>query len=445
MYLISTLVLLILYTIIRGLKKVEYSILIFLLLFYISNNVAVWLICISCIILFYVFVLDIETIVLFLTSIVGLFILIQTNNLIELYISLEAVGLTFYVLVVRDRRSVKSTESGLKYFILGALSSGLILFGVTLVYAQTGTLDLVLGFNTSGFELSWVILKMGLLFKLGAAPFHTWIPDIYEGSPIIVMIFLAIVPKIAYISILIRISLGSTDVVLLISGLLSIFIGAIGALNQNKIKRLIGYSAIGHTGYLLVGISTGLFIGFKSAIIYLIIYIVTGLNFLILVNNLGVLKIIELRGLARRNGMMSFTLGLILMSIGGLPPLAGFYSKYLILCSLLSLGYIFLTIFAISCSVIGIYYYLNILRWIYFEDNSEISIILNPINFNTSIILGLNSYGIVTILFYPNVLEVFSLGLAIKENEIVRNNYTSIYLSCFCNLSRTKNSRFNSN
>ena len=176
------------------------------------------------------------------------------------------------------------------------------------------------------------------------------------------MIFLAIVPKIAYISILIRISLGSTDLVLLISGLLSILIGAIGALNQNKIKRLIGYSAIGHTGYLLVGISTGLFIGFKSAIIYLIIYIVTGLNFLILVNNLGVLKIIELRGLARRNGMMSFTLGLILMSIGGLPPLAGFYSKYLILCSLLSLGYIFLTIFAISCSVIGIYYYLNILR-----------------------------------------------------------------------------------
>ena len=415
MYLVSTVILLIIYSILSGLKSLEYCILIFSLVFYISNNVGVWLICVTCIIIFYVFTLDVESIILFLTSIVGLCILLQTNNLIELYLSLETVGLTFYVLVVRDRRSVKSTESGLKYFILGALSSGLILFGITLVYAQTGTLDLVLGFNASGFELSWVLIKMGLLFKLGSAPFHTWIPDIYEGSPIVVMIFLAIVPKIAYISILIRISLGYTDLVLLISGLLSIFIGAIGALNQNKIKRMVGYSAISHTGYLLVGISTGLFLGFKSVVIYLIIYILTGLNLLILINNLGILKIIELRGLARRNGIMSFTFGLILMSIGGLPPLAGFYSKYLILCSLLSLGLVFLTIFAISCSVVAIYYYLNIIRWIYFEDNSEVSIILNPVNFNTSLILGLNSYGILTIMFYPEVLEIIGLGLALKK------------------------------
>ncbi len=312
--------------------------------------------------IFYVSKLDSETSILFLISITGLTILIQTNNLLEFYIALEIVSLIFYVLAARDRKSVKSTESGLKYFILGALSSGLILLGITLIYAQTGLTDLILIFDKIEFELSWVLVKIGLLFKLGAAPFHIWIPDIYEGSPTVVTVFLAIVPKIAYISILMRISFGGIDFILLVSGVLSIFVGAIGALNQSKIKRLLGYSAIGHIGIILLALSTGTFLAFKSIVVYLVLYITMILNSFTIVKELEISLIIELRGLSRRNRIIGFTQGLIFMSIAGIPPLAGFYSKYLILCSILELEMLLASVFAILCSVVSVYYYLSIIR-----------------------------------------------------------------------------------
>ena len=395
-----------LYNILDGFRYKEYFILLLLLLFYVSSNFLIWFISISCVLILYVSKLDSETSILFAISIIGLTILIQTNNLLEFYISLEIVSLIFYVLAARDRKSVKSTESGLKYFILGSLSSGLILLGITLVYAQTGIIDLILIFDQIEFELSWVLVKIGLLFKLGSAPFHIWIPDVYEGSPIIVTIFLAIVPKIAYISILMRISFGGIDFILLMSGVLSIIVGAIGALNQSKIKRLLGYSAIGHMGFILLGLSTGTFLGFKSLVIYLIIYVLMILNSFTLIKELEISLIIELRGLSRRNRVIGLTQGAILMSIAGIPPLAGFYSKYIILCSILDLEMLFTSLFVILWSVVSVYYYLSLIRWMYFEDFSEVSIVLTPISFNSSIILGLTTYVVLSIMIYPEILHV---------------------------------------
>jgi len=395
-----------LYNILDGFRYIEYFILLLLLLFYVSSNFLIWFISICCVLILYVSKLDSETSILFAISIIGLTILIQTNNLLEFYISLEIVSLIFYVLAARDRKSVKSTESGLKYFILGSLSSGLILLGITLVYAQTGIIDLILIFDQIEFELSWVLIKIGLLFKLGSAPFHIWIPDIYEGSPIIVTIFLAIVPKIAYISILMRISFGGVDFILLTSGILSIVVGAIGALNQSKIKRLLGYSAIGHMGFILLGLSTGTFLGFKSLVIYLIIYVLMILNSFTLIKELEISLIIELRGLSRRNRVIGLTQGIILMSIAGIPPLAGFYSKYIILCSILDLEMLFTSIFVILWSVVSVYYYLSLIRWMYFEDFSEVSIVLTPISFNSSIILGLTTYVVLSIMIYPEILHI---------------------------------------
>ena len=395
-----------LYNTLDGFRYKEYFILLLLLLFYVSSNFLIWFISISCVLILYVSKLDSETSILFAISIIGLTILIQTNNLLEFYISLEIVSLIFYVLAARDRKSVKSTESGLKYFILGSLSSGLILLGITLVYAQTGIIDLILIFDQIEFELSWVLVKIGLLFKLGSAPFHIWIPDVYEGSPIIVTIFLAIVPKIAYISILMRISFGGIDFILLMSGVLSIIVGAIGALNQSKIKRLLGYSAIGHMGFILLGLSTGTFLGFKSLVIYLIIYVLMILNSFTLIKELEISLIIELRGLSRRNRVIGLTQGAILMSIAGIPPLAGFYSKYIILCSILDLEMLFTSLFVILWSVVSVYYYLSLIRWMYFEDFSEVSIVLTPISFNSSIILGLTTYVVLSIMIYPEILHV---------------------------------------
>ena len=395
-----------LYNILDGFRYKEYFILLLLLLFYVSSNFLIWFISISCVLILYVSKLDSETSIVFAISSIGLTILIQTNNLLEFYISLEIVSLIFYVLAARDRKSVKSTESGLKYFILGSLSSGLILLGITLVYAQTGIIDLILIFDQIEFELSWVLVKIGLLFKLGSAPFHIWIPDVYEGSPIIVTIFLAIVPKIAYISILMRISFGGIDFILLMSGVLSIIVGAIGALNQSKIKRLLGYSAIGHMGFILLGLSTGTFLGFKSLVIYLIIYVLMILNSFTLIKELEISLIIELRGLSRRNRVIGLTQGAILMSIAGIPPLAGFYSKYIILCSILDLEMLFTSLFVILWSVVSVYYYLSLIRWMYFEDFSEVSIVLTPISFNSSIILGLTTYVVLSIMIYPEILHV---------------------------------------
>lgn len=339
---------------------------------------------------------DRETIILFNTGIIGLMVVGGATELIKLYIGIEIVSLSFYILAGRERKGMKSTEAGIKYFVLGALSSGILLMGITIVYAQTGSTDIEL-IET----VSRTLIIIGILFKLGAAPFHVWVPDVYEGSATIVTTYFAIVPKIAYIGILMKI--GGGEIVIL-AGALSILVGSLGAINQTKIKRLLAYSAIGHVGFMIIGVGIGTYTSIQAAIIYMIIYVIMTVNTFTIVKSLGVKKIAELRGLSRRNGVIAMTLGLGMMSIAGVPPLAGFLNKYLVVLSAVTEGYMEVAIIAVILSVISSFYYIRIIRYMYFKDQAEVTVTVPQVKQGSAIVLGITTYMILTIMIYPQWL-----------------------------------------
>lgn len=329
-------------------------------------------------------------------GIAGLIILGAAEELLIIYIAIEIVGLSFYILAGRERKGLEGTEAGIKYFILGALSSGLMLMGITIVYAQTGTTDLEMIDSTSR-----ELIIIGLLFKLGAAPFHMWVPDVYEGAATIVTTYFAVVPKIAYLGVLMK--MGGGDLVLL-AGVISIFVGSIGAINQTKVKRMLGYSGVGHVGFMLIGIGVGTYASVQATIVYMIIYVIMTINSFAIVRSQGISKIVEFRGLSRRNGVLGMTMGLGLMSIAGVPPLAGFYNKYLVVMSAITGGEIAIGLVAILLSVISGYYYVRIIRYMYFKDKGEITVITPGVGVRTGIVLGVTTYLILTLMMNPSVL-----------------------------------------
>jgi NADH-quinone oxidoreductase subunit N len=209
------------------------------------------------------------------------------------------------------------------------------------------------------------------------------------------------VPKIAYIGVLMK--LGGGDIVLL-GGILSILVGAIGAINQTKVKRMLAYSGIGHVGFMLIGVGVGTYGSIQATIVYMAIYIVMTINSFVIVRNQGIQKIAELRGLSRRNGVIGMTMGLGLMSIAGVPPLAGFYNKYLVIQSAIAGGELMIAIMAILISVISGYYYVRLIRYMYFKDKAEVTVITPRVGVRTGIILGVTTYVILTIMMYPSVL-----------------------------------------
>lgn len=364
-----------------------------------TDNTIVAIILVSALTTLIISSLDEETVTLFLLGVTGLIVLSGTDSLLILFLSIELVGLTFYILAARERKGVRSTEAGVKYFVLGALSSGILLLGMSLAYATTGTtsLEMVTGASAT-------MIKIGLLFKLGAAPFHMWLPDVYEGSPIIITIFFAAVPKIAYMTVLMRLVVSGPDSLILLSGILSIIVGSIGALNQTKLKRMLAYSAIGHTGFMLIGVGVATFASYQATIVYMVVYIIMTINIFTLIMELGLQKIVEVRGLSRRNGIAAITLGLSLLSIAGIPPLAGFYNKFLIIVTAVEASQITVAITAVLLSVISSYYYVRIIRWMYFEDAPEITVILPKFNYRSSLVIGATTFGIFSIMLYPSIV-----------------------------------------
>lgn len=361
-----------------------------------ENNIIRIIIIISAMVIYLLMKLDTDTALLILLGTIGLLILGVAEELIIIYLSIELVSLTFYILAARERKGMKSTEAGIKYFILGALSSGILLMGITIVYAKTGTTDLELIDQTSR-----MLIVIALLFKLGAAPFHMWLPDVYEGSATIITTFFAIVPKIAYIGVLMK--LGGGEPILII-GILSILVGSIGAINQTKIKRMLAYSAIGHIGFMLIGIGVATFYSIQATIIYMIVYIIMTINTFTIVLNENINNIIELRGLSRRNTVLGLTFALGLMSIAGIPPLAGFYNKYLIVLSAIQHQELLYAILAILISVISSYYYIRIIKIMYFYDKPELTIKSSTMGVAKANILGITTYLMITLMFYPNIL-----------------------------------------
>lgn len=307
-------------------------------------------------------------IMLVLIVLLGSLLLVSSVNWLSIYLALELQTLTIFILVAKKKDSAYSTEAGLKYFVLGAISSGLFLFGCTLLYGVSGETS-IQGINSVLIgDVGKIFITASLLFKLSVVPFHMWAPDVYEGVPTITTALLAIVPKIGVFSVLVLVGLISN--VVLFCGVLSIIYGAIGALNQTKIKRLLAYSGIGHMGFLLFGVAIGSFESIQASLVYIVLYAIMSICGFSVFLSLKLTRalIIEVSSLSRDNSVLALTLALTFLSIAGIPPLAGFLGKWLILLSGVASGYYLICMAIVVASVIAGVYYVRVVQIIYFPN-----------------------------------------------------------------------------
>ncbi len=330
----------------------------------------------------------IEYPVLILSSILGMMIMISSNDLIVFYMGLELQSLALYVLASFNRDNLLSTESGLKYFVLSALSSGLLLYGCSLVYGfseSTNFENILINSKDDYYGLTFgvVFILVGLAFKISAVPFHMWAPDVYEGSPTSVTIFFAILPKIAALTVFIRFLyvpflnlIDQWQMIIIFISIASMIFGAVAAIGQKNLKRLVAYSSIGHMGYALAGLSAGTNEGIQSSITYMTIYLVMNLAFfsclfMLRRNNEYYEKIEDLSGLSKNHPVLSFSFLIILFSLAGIPPLAGFFAKFYVFMAVIEQSMYFLAIIGLLSTVIAAFYYLRIIKIIYFDPEKE--------------------------------------------------------------------------
>jgi NADH-quinone oxidoreductase subunit N len=312
--------------------------------------------------------------------------LISASDLIALYLGLELMSLPLYVIAASNRENLRSTEAGLKYFVLGALSSGMLLYGASLIYGFTGTVNFA-GIakatqNGAGLGLIFglVFLFVGFCFKISAVPFHMWTPDVYEGSPTPVTAFFAAAPKVAGIAIFARVTVvafpGIThewqQIVVFVS-IASMALGSFAAIGQRNIKRLMAYSSIGHMGYALVGLAAGTAEGVQGVLIYMSIYVAMTLGTFAVILSMRrdgrlVETISDLAGLSRTHPTMAFFLAVLLFSLAGIPPLAGFFAKFYVFLAAIKAGLFTLAVIGVLTSVVGAYYYLAIVKIMYFDE-----------------------------------------------------------------------------
>ena len=333
-------------------------------------------------------IFKIEYSVLILSSVLGMMIMISANDLIVFYMGLELQSLALYVLATFNRENLKSSEAGLKYFVLSALSSGLLLYGCSLIYGFSGSTNFEVistQLNSNEYALTFgiVFILVGLAFKISAVPFHMWAPDVYEGSPTTVTLFFTIVPKIAALTVFIRFLyvpflnlVDQWQMIIIFLSIASMLLGAIAAIGQTNIKRIIAYSSIGHMGYALAGLSTGSNDGIQSSIVYIIIYIIMNLGFfscllMLKRNNEYYESLDDLSGLSKNHPLLSLSLLIILFSLAGIPPLAGFFAKLYIFKSVIEQSMYFLAIIGLLSTVVAAFYYLRIIKIIYFDNEKE--------------------------------------------------------------------------
>ena len=330
----------------------------------------------------------IEYPVLILSSVLGMMVMISSNDLIVFYMGLELQSLALYVLATFNRDQVKSSEAGLKYFVLSALSSGLLLYGCSLIYGFSGSTNFNVisnQLNTNEYVLTFgiVFILVGLAFKISAVPFHMWAPDVYEGSPTTVTLFFTMVPKIAALTVFVRFLyvpflnlIDQWQMIIVFLSIASMLFGAIAAIGQTNIKRLIAYSSIGHIGYTLAGLATGSNEGIQSSIIYISIYVIMNLalfSCLLMLkrNDQYYEQIDDLSGLSKNHPLLSFSFLIILFSLAGIPPLAGFFAKFYVFKAVIEQSMYFLAIVGLLSTVVAAFYYLRIIKIIYFDKEKE--------------------------------------------------------------------------
>ena len=330
----------------------------------------------------------IEYPILILCSILGMMVMISSNDLMVFYIGLELQSLALYVLASFNRDQLKSSEAGLKYFVLSALSSGLLLYGCSLIYGFAGSTNFniiadLMNSNQYGLIFGIVFILVGLAFKISAVPFRMWAPDVYEGSPTSVTLFFAIVPKVAALTVFIRFlyvpfinMIDQWQSIIIFLSIASMIFGAVAAIGQTNLKRLVAYSSISHVGYALAGLSVGTNEGIQSSIVYISIYLLMNLGlfsclFMMKRNDQYFEKIEDLSGLSKNHPLLSLSLLIILFSLAGIPPLAGFFAKFYVFKSVIEQSMFFLAIVGLLSTVIAAFYYLRIIKIIYFDEEKE--------------------------------------------------------------------------
>ncbi len=332
-----------------------------------------------------------EYYILCLFSILGMLVLISSYSLLTLYLGVELLALPLYALIAM-RKDPRSTEAAMKYFVLGALASGMMLYGISLLYGVTGTFEIKalstqLNTTTSQSHIAllfgMIFTLVGLAFKLGAVPFHMWVPDIYEGSGTAATLFIATLPELAGFGMAIRLLLNTFSSlandwqqVWLIMAVLSLVVGNIAAIAQTNLKRMLAYSAISHMGFVFLGLLSGPVAGFAPAMAYIIIYVLMALaafGIIIMLSHEGfeAENITDFKGLGRRDPWVALMMLLVLFSLAGIPPLLGFYAKFLILDALIQAGYVWLAVVAVIFAVIGAFYYLRVIRVMFFDAPSK--------------------------------------------------------------------------
>ncbi len=366
-------------------------------------------------------ILKFELPVLVLLSTTGMMMMISAGSLIALYLGLEMQSLALYVIAAFQRDAVKSSEAGLKYFVLGALSSGMLLYGASLVYGFTGSTEFSVIAQAAvppadgaripvGLVFGLVFVLAGLAFKIAAVPFHMWVPDVYEGAPTPVTAFFAAAPKIAAMALLLRTVFDAFpgiipqwQSIIVFLAIASMLLGAFAAIGQTNIKRLMAYSSIGHIGYALVGLAAGTTEGIRGVLIYLAIYLVMTLGTFAAILSMRrekgmVEEIDQLSGLARTNLPMAAILAALLFSLAGIPPLAGFWAKWYVFLPAIGAGYYELAVIGVIASVIGAYYYLRIIKIMFFDAAAEPFL---PMPGLTKLVYGFAGLFVLLYVVYP--------------------------------------------
>jgi NADH-quinone oxidoreductase subunit N len=366
--------------------------------------------------------------VLILLSTTGMGMLISAGDLIALYLGLELMSLALYVIAAFNRDAVRASEAGLKYFVLGALSSGMLLYGSSLVYGFTGTVNFagiakVAGEGGLGLIFGIVFLFAGFCFKVSAVPFHMWTPDVYEGAPTPVTAFFASAPKIAGMAMFVRVAVDAFPTIavqwqqiIVFVALASMVLGAFAAIGQTNIKRLMAYSSIGHMGFALVGLAAGTAEGVQGVLVYMAIYMSMTLGTFACILSMRrgdtyVENISDLAGLSRTHPVMAFFLMLLMFSLAGVPPLAGFFAKLYVFLAAINAGLYTLAVIGVLASVVGAYYYLLIIKTMYFDEPAPA---FRPMPVEQKAVLGLS--GLFNLLFavYPAPL-LAAAALAAKS------------------------------
>jgi len=364
-----------------------------------------------------------EYFVLGLLATAGMLVMVSAHNLLMIYVGLELMSLSLYAMVAMQRDSAQASEAAMKYFILGALASGLLLYGMSILYGLSGSLDLAdiaqaIANKSEEHHMAWVFatafIVVGLAFKFGAVPFHMWLPDVYQGSPTAVTLFLSAAPKLAAFAMLLRLlSDGMQSLhadwqnMLIVLAVLSIVLGNLVAIAQTNLKRMLAYSTISHVGFIMLGVLTGTQEGYAAAMFYTIVYTLMtlgGFGMILLMSRAGFEadEISDYKGLNERNSWYAFIMMILVLSMAGVPPMLGFWAKLSVLYEIVKVDLIWLAILGVVFSVIGAFYYLRIIWVMYFEkpeDNAEIEG-----NIDMQIALSLNGLAILGLGLMPQGL-----------------------------------------